>query len=185
GRQMKSVWTDIFPPAAEEKRFGKHPAQKPLALIERILLASSNEGDLVLDPFLGSGTTALAALRLQRSAIGCEFALESLTLSIRRICSELVQVDISVACVQFSLDLFPDPMDRSNNTNMSGPISAKLVRRERNYYFIGSLRREVIYSAPAESLEEAWRKFTLSSRSTTEVMFVIKTETEIYLRDGT
>ncbi|HVA17507.1 MAG TPA: hypothetical protein VMV59_07315, partial [Candidatus Dormibacteraeota bacterium] len=120
-----------------------------------------------------------------RSAIGCEFALESLTLSIRRICSELVQVDISVACVQFSLDLRSDPMDRSNNVNMSGAINAKLVRRERNYYFIGSLRREVIYSAPAESLEEAWRKFTLSSRSAAEVMFVIKTETEIYLRDGT
>ena len=63
GRQMKSVWT-IPPPEPWEKKFGKHPAQKPLALIERILLASSNEGDLVLDPFLGSGTTALAcALR--------------------------------------------------------------------------------------------------------------------------
>jgi len=76
-------------------------------------------------------------------------------------------------------------MDRSNNTNMSGPISAKLVRRERNYYFVGSLRREVIYSAPADSLEEAWRKFTSSSQSATEILFIIKTETEIYLRDGT
>ncbi|MHB8540352.1 MAG: DNA-methyltransferase [Candidatus Acidiferrales bacterium] len=72
GRQMKSVWTDIFPPPAEEKLFGKHPAQKPLALIERILLASSNEGDLVLDPFLGSGTTALAALRRGRKCAGIE-----------------------------------------------------------------------------------------------------------------
>jgi len=180
GRQMKSVW-EILPPASEEKRFGKHPAQKPLALIERILLASSNEGDLVLDPFLGSGTVLVAALRVHRRVMGCELELESLSLSLRRICSELVQVDISVSSVQFSLDLFPDPMDRSNNTNMSGPISAKLVRRERNYYFIGSSRREVIYSAPAESLEEAWRKFTSSSRSTAEVLFVIKTETEIYL----
>src|SRR5579872_3694824 len=71
GRQMKSVW-EILPPAAEEKRFGKHPAQKPLALIERILLASSNEGDLVLDPFLGSGTTAVAALRRGRKCAGIE-----------------------------------------------------------------------------------------------------------------
>jgi site-specific DNA-methyltransferase (adenine-specific) len=185
GRQMKSVWTDIFPPAADEKRFGKHPAQKPLALIERILLASSNEGDLVLDPFLGSGTVLIAALRVQRRVMGCELELQSLSLSLRRICSELVQVDISVSCLQFSLDLFPDPMDRSNNTNMSGPISAKLVRRERNYYFIGSSRREVIYSASAESLEEAWRKFTSSSQRAIEVLFIIKTETEIYLRDGT
>ncbi|MFI5125896.1 MAG: DNA-methyltransferase [Candidatus Acidiferrales bacterium] len=184
GRQMKSVW-EILPPTSEEKRFGKHPAQKPLALIERILLASSNEGDLVLDPFLGSGTVLVAALRVHRRVMGCELELESLSLSLRRICSELVQVNISVSCIQFSLDLFPDPMDRSNNTNMSGPISAKLVRRERNYYFVGSSRREVIYSAPADSLEEAWRKFTSSSQSATEVLFIIKTETEIYLRDGT
>jgi len=184
GRQMKSVW-EILPPASEEKRFGKHPAQKPLALIERILLASSNEGDLVLDPFLGSGTFLIAAFRVHRRVMGCELELQSLSLSLRHICSELVQVDISVSCLQFSLDLFPDPMDRSNNTNMSGPISAKLVRRERNYYFVGSSRREIIYSAPADSLEEAWRKFTSSSRSATEVLFIIKTETEIYLRDGT
>ena len=63
GKQMKSVWT-IPPPESWEKRAGKHPAQKPVALIERILLASSNEGDLILDPFTGSGTTALAAFRL-------------------------------------------------------------------------------------------------------------------------
>ena len=113
--------------------------------------------------------------------MGCELELQSLSLSLRRICSELVQVDISVSCLQFSLDLFPDPMDRSNNTNMSGPISAKLVRRERNYYFVGSSRREIIYSAPADSLEEAWRKFTSSSQSANEVLFIIKTETEIYL----
>ena len=55
GKQMKSVWT-IPPPESWEKKFGKHPTQKPVALLERMLLASSSEGDLVLDPFLGSGT---------------------------------------------------------------------------------------------------------------------------------
>lgn len=59
GKQMKSVWT-IPPPEPWEKQFGKHPAQKPVALIDRILCACSSEGDLVMDPFLGSGTTALA-----------------------------------------------------------------------------------------------------------------------------
>jgi site-specific DNA-methyltransferase (adenine-specific) len=71
GKQMKSVWT-IPPPEPWEKRFGKHPTQKPVALLERILLASSNPGDLVLDPFLGSGTTALAALRTSRFFRGIE-----------------------------------------------------------------------------------------------------------------
>ncbi len=51
GKQMKSVW-EIRPPESWEKKFGKHPTQKPVALLERILLASTNEGDLVLDPFL-------------------------------------------------------------------------------------------------------------------------------------
>jgi len=68
---MKSVW-EIKPPENWEKRFGKHPTQKPVALLERILLASSNEGDLVLDPFSGSGTTALAALRTKRVFRGIE-----------------------------------------------------------------------------------------------------------------
>jgi len=68
---MKSVW-EIKPPETWEKKFGKHPTQKPVALLERILLASSNEGDLVLDPFSGSGTTALAALRTGRVFRGIE-----------------------------------------------------------------------------------------------------------------
>jgi site-specific DNA-methyltransferase (adenine-specific) len=72
GKQMKSAWWDIRPPEPWEKKFGKHPTQKPLALLERILLASSNEGDLVLDPFSGSGTTALAALRNKRVFRGIE-----------------------------------------------------------------------------------------------------------------
>jgi site-specific DNA-methyltransferase (adenine-specific) len=71
GKQMKSVW-EILPPAREEKIFGKHPAQKPLALLDRIIRASSNAGDLVLDPFMGSGTTIVAATRCFRSAFGIE-----------------------------------------------------------------------------------------------------------------
>src|SRR5438105_9228644 len=71
GKQMKSVW-EIRPPEAWEKKFGKHPTQKPVALLERILLASTNEGDLVLDPFSGGATTALAALRTKRKFRGIE-----------------------------------------------------------------------------------------------------------------
>ncbi len=183
---MKSVWT-IPPPEPWEKKFGKHPAQKPLALIERILLASSSEGDLVLDPFLGSGTSALAALRLSRRIIGCEMSLESASLSLTRLCSDLVQVQISLACIHFSVDPSRDPVDRSNGRSIASKMSpaptTKLVRRERHYYFVGSSRREVIYSAPADSLEDAWEKFTSSAHSSAQIIFIIKTETEIYLKD--
>jgi site-specific DNA-methyltransferase (adenine-specific) len=183
GKQMKSVW-EILPPAAEEKRFGKHPTQKPLQLLERILLAASNEGDLVLDPFLGSGTTAVAALRLSRSAIGLEAEGIWLELSLRRVCNDLVSVRVTLNCFKFALDLHPDPVDRScsaNFRNMNESLPARLVRRERNYYFVGALRREVVFSAFAESIEDAWQKFRASAQRETEVLFVIKTETEIYL----
>jgi len=106
GKQMKSVW-EIRPPESWEKRFGKHPTQKPVALLERILLASTSEGDIVLDPFAGSGTTLLSAFRLRRQAVGCELSAEFLTLSLRRLCSNLVQLEISVACLHFSVDRQP------------------------------------------------------------------------------
>ncbi|HUS45987.1 MAG TPA: DNA methyltransferase [Phycisphaerae bacterium] len=71
GKQMKSVW-HIGAPRKEEKVFGKHPTQKPLALLERIVLASTEENALVLDPFSGSATTGIAAYRLKRRFVGIE-----------------------------------------------------------------------------------------------------------------
>ena len=68
---MRSVWA-IGTPTKAEKIHGKHPTQKPLELLERIVLASTNPGDLILDPFMGSGTTAVACKRLRRRFIGFE-----------------------------------------------------------------------------------------------------------------
>src|SRR5690349_3383150 len=110
GKQMKSVW-EIKPSERWEKKFGKHPTQKPVALLERILLASSHEGDLVLDPFSGSGTTALAALRTRREAIALELSYEYLALTLQRLTQDLIGVELSLTTVQFSLDLFPDLID--------------------------------------------------------------------------
>lgn len=186
GKQMKSVW-EFLPPSREEKRFGKHPAQKPVALLERILLASSNEGDLVLDPFMGSGTTILAALRLRRIAVGLEKEAQSLDISVSRICTELVQVSLNVYCSEFPLDLDERSMDRSDrhrNRAMDVFSSGNPVRRERSYYFVGMYRRDVVYSVAAENIEEAVNKFQSSAHASTEILFVIKTETEIYLAHG-
>ncbi len=71
GKQMKSVWR-MSAAGRDEKRHGKHPTQKPVALIARSLRASTNPGDLVLDPFAGSGATGVAALSLGRRFLGCE-----------------------------------------------------------------------------------------------------------------
>jgi site-specific DNA-methyltransferase (adenine-specific) len=71
GKQMKTVWR-IFPPQNGEKAFGKHPAQKPVELVQRCLTAASRENDLVLDPFLGSGTSAVASVRNRRRFVGIE-----------------------------------------------------------------------------------------------------------------
>jgi len=90
GKQMKSVWR-IKSPSKDEKRFGKHPAQKPLALVERCLLASSRPGDKVLDPFAGIGTTAVAALRQDRVSIGIDLDHRWLQAGAERIEAELAR----------------------------------------------------------------------------------------------
>ena len=230
GKQMKSVW-EIRPPESWEKKFGKHPTQKPVTLLERILLASSNEGDLILDPFSGSGTTLLAAFRLRPHALGCEFSADFLTLSLRRLCSNLVHVQLSVSSLElsfsscdFPVDPLRDPVDRSDRAvadavilsgasrrfcfsgslpvnrsacaekNLSSPFTRgnnsplgqmsthlQLVQQESRFYFIGRHDRRVIFSVLADSLDEAQQKFRASGRSDSDALFIIKTETSIYL----
>jgi len=176
GKQMKSVWP-FYPPSTDEKRFGKHPTQKPIALLERILLASSNPYDLVLDPFLGGGTTAIAAIRASRFINGIDSFPEWNSLALRRIVAELIFVQISVDLCSVSVDRSGAAETHARNRT----LVAKLVQQERKFYFIGTNQREVIYSVEAESLDDAWQKFRATNHSNKEILFVIKTETEIYL----
>jgi len=196
GKQMKSVW-EIKPPEPWEKRFGKHPTQKPVALLERILLASSNEGDLVLDTFSGSGTTVLAALRTRRSAIGLELSYEYLTLTVQRLSSELVHLALFLTTVQFSLDLVSDPVDRSDRASecngrsldrrasaserSSMPTQLQLVQHECRFYFIGRHNRAVIFSVQAPTLDDAIEQFRASGHPYSDALFIVKTETQIFL----
>ena len=84
GLQMRSVWA-MGTPKPEEKKFGKHPTQKPIDLLKRIVLASTNEGDVVLDPFTGSSTTGLASILNNRKFIGIDNEKDYLDLSIKRL----------------------------------------------------------------------------------------------------
>jgi site-specific DNA-methyltransferase (adenine-specific) len=70
-KQMRSVWA-MTAGKSQEKNHGKHPTQKPESLLERIILATSQEGDVVLDPFCGSGTTGVIALRQDRKFLGID-----------------------------------------------------------------------------------------------------------------
>lgn len=83
GKQMKDVWL-LNLPKKDEKKFGKHPTQKPLLVLERILQASTKEGDIVLDPFNGSGTTGIACKLINREYIGIDTDKSYLDLTINR-----------------------------------------------------------------------------------------------------
>ena len=83
GLQMRSVWS-MGTPKPIEKKFGKHPTQKPIDLLKRIVLASTNKGDVIVDPFTGSSTTGIAAALHGRSFIGIDTEKKFLDLSIQR-----------------------------------------------------------------------------------------------------
>jgi DNA modification methylase len=72
GVSIQDIWTDIGPIGAQAQERLGYPTQKPEALLERIIKASSNKGDLVLDPFCGCGTTVQVAQRLNRRWIGID-----------------------------------------------------------------------------------------------------------------
>ncbi|MFY0644229.1 MAG: site-specific DNA-methyltransferase [Bacteroidia bacterium] len=82
-KQMKDVWN--FPAIGKwEKSCGKHPTQKPLSLLSRIIVASTRIGDTILDPFAGSCSTGIAANLLNRKFVGVELEQEYLELSKKR-----------------------------------------------------------------------------------------------------
>ena len=80
---MRSVWA-INTPKPIEKIFGKHPTQKPEALLKRVVLSNTHKGQLVLDPFTGSSTTGLIAHLYGRKFIGIDNEKAYLDLSVKR-----------------------------------------------------------------------------------------------------
>lgn len=82
-KQMKDVWSGSLTRPSEKKE-GKHPTQKPEYLLERIINASTKEGDIILDPFLGSGTTGVVACRNGRKFIGIDNVEEYLEIAKKR-----------------------------------------------------------------------------------------------------
>jgi len=84
GKQMRSVWSITLTPKSE-KNYGKHPTQKPIELLKRIISASTDKGELILDPFNGSGTTGVVARMLGRRYIGVDKEKDFLKLTLKRL----------------------------------------------------------------------------------------------------
>jgi DNA modification methylase len=85
GIPLQDLWTDIAPINSQAQERLGYPTQKPVALLERIIFASSSEGDLVLDPFCGCGTTIHAAQKLGRAWIGIDITHLAISLIERRL----------------------------------------------------------------------------------------------------
>lgn len=103
GPLLSDVWTDIHR-VKHNKYRDDHPCQLPVHLLERIILMSSDEGDIILDPFSGTGTTALAAKRLGRNYIGIELDQEYVQISENKLKMETPDSKINNIWVGFYLD---------------------------------------------------------------------------------
>jgi adenine-specific DNA-methyltransferase len=153
GQPMTDLWTDIKPLSAQHVERQAYPTQKPESLLERIVAASSNEGDLVADFFIGSGTTAAVAEKLGRKWIGTDLGKFGIHTTRKRMIQ--VQRDLKAAGKPFRafevLNL--GRYERQAYLNVSGRLSAKkkeqaLAQKEQEF------RDLILRAYRAESLPE-------------------------------
>lgn len=84
GKQTRNVWNIPLTPR-KEKGEGEHPTQKPIELLRRVILSCTKEGDLVLDPFVGSGTTSVVSKSMGRNSIGIDKEKKYLDIAKKRL----------------------------------------------------------------------------------------------------
>lgn len=118
GQVMGNVWTDISPVNSQARERLGYPTQKPISLLERIIKASSNQGDIVFDPFCGCGTTIYAAIENDRQWIGCDIAI----LSIRLIRERLNEKYHLVEGVHYEIDGIPVSVEQAEMLCKSDPF---------------------------------------------------------------
>jgi len=96
GAAVGDTWTDVSPINSQARERLGYPTQKPLALLERVIQASSNEGDVVLDPFCGCGTAVVAAHKLNRRWIGIDITYLAITVMKERLQDSFPGIQIEV-----------------------------------------------------------------------------------------
>lgn len=152
GTLVTDVWTDIHR-IRHNKYRDKHPCQLPIHLLERIVLMSTDENDIILDPFSGTGTTAIAAKRLGRNFIGFEFDDEYAKASLAKLAQEQSNSKIDKYWVSFFLEEIvtlrdKDWKDISNYYIVPNPIQqidfAKIkMKKTSNFCFCPSNGKEI------------------------------------------
>jgi site-specific DNA-methyltransferase (adenine-specific) len=188
GKQMKTVWK-MPAPRSCQRELGKHPTQKPVALIGRCVLASTSEGDLVFDPFLGGGTTAVVCVRHMRGCVGIELDFAHSKLACKRSEREIIEIvlrslrvriEVSVI-VQNDLDLFSDSINGSRAMDDKLQVPAERIYHECKFVFLSCAQVEsgaVVHTTVDVSLQEAWAKRPTGKKR--ETTHVVRCETEIF-----
>jgi hypothetical protein len=186
--EFNPIWT-MTAPGRDEKEHGKHPTQKPVALVERCLLASTNAGDLVCDPFLGGGTTAIAAIKTHRGCVGIELDFSHLALAIKRSEREIIEIvlrslrvriEVSVFS-QNDLDLFSETINGSRAMDDKPQVPTESIYHECKFVFLSCAQVErgaVVHTTVDVSLQEAWAKTPNGKKR--ETTHVVRCETEIF-----
>lgn len=149
GTPMPDVWK-IAAAGTWEKACGKHPTQKPLRLLYRAILASTNEGDTILDPFAGSSTTGIAANLLGRKFIGCEMNDDYLALSINR----RKPLDNPFFYSNMKCRMEEDPEDVTVLVNHARPdLKAQMIRTGICYTRIGDSKGSILVTYGYERMQ--------------------------------
>jgi len=180
GKQMKDVWT-LTAPKPGEKTLGKHPTQKPVALLERILLAASHPGDLVLDPFLGSGTTAVVCAMVGRQFVGIEKAELYLELAAIRLGAQALNLAVRVVVsvrAQNDLELISERIDPI--PAMPAEPSHDCIFHETKFVFLSCAhvsQASAVHTTVNVTLQEAWAHAPDAKRR--ETTHIVRCETEI------
>ena len=127
GKQMRNLWV-----INAEKHKTKHPTEKPEKLLERIILIGSNENDIVLDPFMGSGTTGIVAKKLKRRFIGFEISDDYFMIAKNRIednkSKSITKTELKINLAnEAQLELVYDKPNKKSNSSSSKSNKEKAV----------------------------------------------------------
>ncbi|MBI2518706.1 MAG: site-specific DNA-methyltransferase [Opitutae bacterium] len=182
GKQMKDVWT-LTAPKPVEKTLGKHPTQKPVALLERIILSSTSPGDFVMDPFMGSGTTAVVCALLARTFVGIERDSVYLDLTFRRLHSVTFDLTVRIHVfveTQNDLELVSDRIDPIPAMSTEVAPKTDCIFHEFKFVFLSCAhvsQASVVHTTVDVSLQQAWAHAPDGKKRQTT--HIVRCETEI------